>query len=80
MATDIRFIVDLNVGRLAKWLTVMGYDNKMLAPDPLKGSNDVSHRRITHFFKVQVFQFVHGFHNVYYTDIVTTTGSVSTVQ
>ena len=26
MAIDSRFVVDLNVGRLAKWLRVMGYD------------------------------------------------------
>ena len=26
MANDSRFVVDLNVGRLAKWLRVMGYD------------------------------------------------------
>ena len=26
MATDSRFVVDVNVGRLAKWLRVMGYD------------------------------------------------------
>ena len=26
MATAYRFVVDLNVGRLAKWLRVMGYD------------------------------------------------------
>ena len=26
MATQYRFVVDVNVGRLAKWLRVMGYD------------------------------------------------------
>lgn len=26
MATESRFVVDINVGRLAKWLRVMGYD------------------------------------------------------
>ena len=26
MATDSRFVVDVNVGRLAKWLRVLGYD------------------------------------------------------
>ena len=26
MATELRFVVDVNVGRLAKWLRVMGYD------------------------------------------------------
>ena len=26
MTTDSRFVVDVNVGRLAKWLRVMGYD------------------------------------------------------
>ena len=26
MVTDFRFVVDVNVGRLAKWLRVMGYD------------------------------------------------------
>lgn len=26
MATEYRFVVDINVGRLAKWLRVMGYD------------------------------------------------------
>ena len=26
MANDSRFVVDVNVGRLAKWLRVMGYD------------------------------------------------------
>lgn len=26
MVTDPKFIVDLNVGRLAKWLRIMGYD------------------------------------------------------
>ena len=26
MDTDPRFVVDINVGRLAKWLRVMGYD------------------------------------------------------
>ena len=26
MANDSRFVVDMNVGRLAKWLRVMGYD------------------------------------------------------
>jgi uncharacterized protein with PIN domain len=26
MDTEPRFVVDVNVGRLAKWLRVMGYD------------------------------------------------------
>ena len=26
MDTELRFVVDMNVGRLAKWLRVMGYD------------------------------------------------------
>jgi len=26
MVADRRFVVDVNVGRLAKWLRVMGYD------------------------------------------------------
>ena len=36
MATDIRFVVDLNVGRLAKWLRVMGYDTLF----PREGSDN----------------------------------------
>ena len=28
MATEPRFVVDVNVGRLAKWLRVMGYDSR----------------------------------------------------
>lgn len=36
MAADIRFIVDLNVGRLAKWLRAMGYDTLF----PKEGSDN----------------------------------------